>query len=234
MTDNTVLLKRLKSGDKSAEEELILNNMKLVGSIVMRFSGYGYDAEDLSQIGIIGLIKAIRNFDLSYSVKFSTYAVPVIAGEIKRFLRDDGIIKISRKIKENAMKGKKCREMLAMRLGREPTIGEIAKESGIESDDIIEAFCATVPTESITVPDCSGNEKEIAMPTNTSEEDRIIDRVLVGDILASLSKKERQIIFLRYFKGKTQTEIAERIGVSQVQISRIENACIKRLSEKFG
>lgn len=233
MIDNSLLLENLKNGDKSAEEELVINNMNLVRSIAGRFSGRGCDADDLLQIGSIGLLKAIKKFDAGFGVKFSTYAVPVIAGEIKRFLRDDGIIKISRSLKESAAKGKKCAQLLRNRLGREPTIEEISIESGIASEELVEAFDAVIPPETITPQNRDGKEEEIKITTGTDEENKLIDRLLVEDMLKRLSDRERKVIVLRYFRGKTQSEIAEIIGVSQVQISRIEKASVEKLRREF-
>ena len=234
MNENSLLLERVKNGDREAEEKLIINNMKLVWSIVGRFSSCGCEVDDLSQIGAIGLIKAIHKFDTSYGVKFSTYAVPVIMGEIKRFLRDDGIIKISRSIKENAFRARKCAELLRTRLGREPTIEEISKESGIETGDLLEAFDAVSPVETITPVDSDGKETEVPICANKDNEEDIINRVLVADMLKSLSPREKQILILRYFNGKTQSETAKVIGVSQVQISRIEKAAVAKLKQNFS
>ncbi len=231
--ENSVLLERVKKGDKKAEEELVENNMKLVWSIAARFSGFGCETDDLNQIGAMGLIKAIHKFDTSHNVKFSTYAVPVILGEIKRFLRDDGIIKISRSLKESAIKGRRCAEELRQKLGREATIAEIALESGIDAENLIEAFDAITPVESITPTDKSGEEYQLPIFDNNDNEDQIINHVLVEDMLKKLDKRERQILILRYFKGKTQTQIAEIIGVSQVQISRIEKSAIQKLQKEF-
>lgn len=234
MNENSLLLERVKHGDREAEEQLVRDNMKLVWSIAGRFTGRGCEADDLSQIGAIGLIKAIHKFDMSYGVKFSTYAVPVIAGEIKRFLRDDGMIKISRTLKEHALHGKKCAEFLRIRLGREPTVEEISKESGIDSDALLEAFDATCPVDTLTPTDNDGKETELAVPSHVNGEEEIINRILVEDMLQSLEPREKQILILRYFKGKTQAETAAIIGVSQVQISRIEKSSIQKLKAKYS
>lgn len=234
MTDNICLLKRLKSGDKSAEDELVKNNMKLVSSIAARFSGRGCDWEDLVQVGAIGLLKAIEKFDCGYEVMFSTYAVPVIMGEIKRFLRDDGIIKISRSIKETAAKGKKCAEQLRTSLGREPTTSEVSEASGIDEEALIEAFDAIVPVDTLTCCNSEGEECETKIADESCTEENIINKIFVSDMLNSLSKRERQIIILRYFKGKTQSETAKLTGVSQVQISRLEKSIINKLRSEFS
>lgn len=233
MTENSILLERAGKGEKKAQEELVLNNMGLVRSIASRFSFCGYDIEDLSQIGAIGLIKAVRKFDVSYGVKFSTYAVPVIMGEIKRFLRDDGIIKISRSIRENAIKAKKCENELRNRLGREPTLAEISEKSEISVDDLLEAYDATNPVETITPINDEGQEYNLPVCKNDSNEEKIINRIFVENMLDSLSEREKKIIILRYFRNKTQAEVAKEIGVSQVQISRIEKNTMQSLKDKF-
>lgn len=234
MNDNITLLERVKKGDKEAEEQLVLSNMNLIGSIAKRFSNCGCENDDIMQIGAIGLIKAIHKFDLSYGVKFSTYAVPVIMGEIKRFLRDDGMVKVSRSLKENAQKGKKCRELLRLRLGREPTISEISAECQISEDDLLEAFDAVTPVETITRTDKDGNETELFVSYKEDNEEKILNHIFVEDMLNSLENREKQIIVLRYFKGKTQTETAKIIGVSQVQISRIEKSVVNRLRCEYS
>lgn len=234
MNDNDILLERIKSGDKSAEESFIKNNMKLVWSLAGRFLNFGYEKEDLYQIGAIGLINAVHKFDLSFGVKFSTYAVPVILGEIKRFLRDDGMIKISRTLKENSLKGKRIAEALRGSLGREPTIEEISKESGIKVEDLIEAFEALQPVETITPTDRDGNECELNICEEQDSEEKIMNKVLVENMLERITSKEKQILILRYFKGKTQSQTAEVIGVSQVQISRIEKAVLKKIKNEYS
>lgn len=232
MTDNAILLERVKNGDKKACDMLVENNMNLVRSIAARFAGRGCEYEDLTQIGAIGLMKAIEKFDVGYGVKFSTYAVPVIMGEIKRFLRDDGMLKISRSIKETALKGKKCAEALRKSLGREPTIGEVSKESGIAVDVLTQAFDALLPPTSITQTDEDGKEYENVPGEN--KEDEIINKIFVAALLKSLDTRQRQIMVLRYFRGMTQSETAKRVGISQVQVSRIEKAVIMRLREEMS
>ena len=232
MKDNAALLEMVHSGDKAAKELLVEENMGLVYSIVKRYVGRGYEREDLVQIGAIGLLKAIDKFDNSFGVQFSTYAVPMIAGEIKRFLRDDGVIKISRSLKENAMKGWRANEKLQKTLNREPTISEISQECGIAIRDLIEAFEAAAQPSSIYESVYSNVEKEInIIDTVKGEEieEKIINKVMINNILNSLKPRERQIIVLRYFKNKTQSEIAKLIGVSQVQISRIEKKVLSEM-----
>ena len=232
MRDNTALIERVREGDKQAENRMVEENMGLVYSIARRFLNRGYDAEDLTQIGAIGLIKAVKKFNPEFNVQFSTYAVPMITGEIKRFLRDDGAVKISRTLKENAMKGWRCEELLRRKLNRQPTINEISKESGIDAESLIEAFEAATPPESIYESVYDNGDKEIRLlDTITGEEieDGVINKVMIDDILSRLTEREKEIILFRYFRGKTQSEIAKIIGVSQVQISRIEKKAIERI-----
>lgn len=230
MPDNMMLLKRAADGDASANEQLIKENMGLVYSVVRRFSNRGYEAEDLSQVGAIGLIKAVQRFDFSYNVQFSTYAVSMIIGEIKRFMRDDGSIKISRSLKETAMKGYAARERLALRLGRDATIGEIADECGVCSQDLAQAFDACRPPDSIEreIYD-SGGAVGDAIGDSTHEE-RLINKLMVNQALSHLKPRERQIILMRYFQGKTQAQVAKIVGVSQVQISRLEKAALLKMN----
>lgn len=237
MSDNAKLLERLKMGDEKAANELIETNMGLVYSVVSRFANKRYETEDLAQVGAIGLIKAVKKFNFSYNVQFSTYAVPMIIGEIKRFLRDDGVIKVSRTLKENSIKGRRTEELLKKRLGRNPTVKEISIESGLTEEQIIEAFAAPMDTESLQAS-IGGEENENSrrlqeIITDEDEEEKIINKVFIKEALAELNERETKIIMLRYFRGKTQSEIAKNIGVSQVQISRIEKKAIEKIREKL-
>jgi RNA polymerase sporulation-specific sigma factor len=232
MRDNAALIERVREGDKQAENRMVEENMGLVYSIVRRFLNRGYEAEDLTQIGAIGLIKAVQKFNPEFNVQFSTYAVPMITGEIKRFMRDDGAVKISRSLKENAMKGWRSEENLRRRLGREPSIKEISDECGIDVESLTLAFEAAAPPGSIYESVRSGGEKEIRLLDVIADgeiEDDIINKVMVDDILKRLTPRERDIIILRYFQGKTQSEISKKMGVSQVQISRIEKKALERI-----
>ena len=234
MRDNAALIERVLEGDKQAENIMVEENMGLVYSIVRRYANRGYETEDLTQIGAIGLIKAVKKFNPEFNVQFSTYAVPMITGEIKRFLRDDGAVKISRSLKENAMKGWRSEELLRRRLNREPTIKEISEECGIDAESLIEAFEAAAPPESIYESIYDNGEKEIHLLdviAGEEIEDSVINKVMIDDILSRLAPREKEIILLRYFRGKTQSEIAKVIGVSQVQISRIEKKAIERIRE---
>ncbi len=233
MDRNMILLEQYKCGDISARDELCRENMGLVWNIVKKFAGGGMEAEDLAQTGTIGLLKAIDNFDKSFGVKFSTYAVPMIIGEIRRFLRDDGIIKISRSIKQNAYKGYKAREELSLKLAREPTMAEISNKSGVSVEELVEAFEATAAPDSINREVYAESNEEFADRLGDfDEEERIVNRIAVKNILDSLEPRERQILVLRYFKGKTQQEIAPIVGVSQVQVSRIEKKALERVRKE--
>ena len=229
---NESLIERMKSGDKQAKNELIERNMGLVYSAARKFLSRGYDFEDIVQIGAIGLIKATEKFDASYDVQFSTYAVPMIIGEIKRFLRDDGAVKISRTLKEAAMKGWRTEEILRRRFSREPTINEIAKECKIPAETLIEAFDAAAPPESLYGSVYSGGTKPVTLIdtiAGSEMEERVINRVLVDEIMKSLSEREKQVLIMRYFRAKTQSEVAKDFGVSQVQISRIEKKAMEKI-----
>jgi len=228
MTD---LLIKSQKGESSARERLVNCNLRLVFNLVQRFSTRGYELEDLFQIGTIGLIKAIDKFDLSYEVKFSTYAVPMIIGEIRRFLRDDSPIKVSRSLKENAYRINKARDSLTKSLGREPNLQEIADYSEIPMEDIINSLEATQPLSSIndTLYQDDGDPIYIIDQLSDEREDNAwFEKIALRDILAKLSEKEREIILMRFFHDKTQTEVARSIGLSQVQVSRIERQALKK------
>lgn len=231
MDDNPALLDKISTGDKEAFDRMVEANLGLVRSIARNYAGRGCDCEDLIQIGSIGLMKAIRRFDKSFGVKFSTYAVPMISGEIRRFLRDDGILKISRSVRENAAKGRSVQEQLRKQRGTEPTIGEISEKSGIAAEELVYAFEACSGCESLNeyIAD-SGEEKEDRL-CEESHEENTIDRIWITNALSTLEPRERQIIILRYIKEKTQTEIAGMLGISQVQVSRIEKRTIRRIRD---
>ncbi len=228
MENNIALIRLAKNGNIAARNKVVEDNMGLVMSIVRRFSGRGAETEDLAQIGAIGLIKAVGNFDTDFGVKFSTYAVPMITGEIRRFLRDDGPVKVSRKLKEYALKGKKCEEILRKELNREPTINEISKMCEISPEDLICAFEAISAPESI-YEQKGENISVIDSLCTESHEDTIVNKVLIEQILSQLTPKEQRIISLRYLNGETQNKISQIIGVSQVQISRIEKKTLEKI-----
>ncbi len=233
MDKNSILLKRYKDGDLSARDRLCEENMGLVWNIAARFAKNGVDAEDLAQTGTMGLLKAIDNFDFKFDVKFSTYAVPMIIGEIRRFLRDDGLIKVSRTLKQSAYKGYQAREELAKILNREPTLFEISQKCGIGTEELVEAFEATSPPDSINREIYSDSDEEFADTLKSDDsEEKIINKIAVQNILKMLKPRERQVLVLRYFKGKTQAEIAPIVGVSQVQVSRIEKKVLERIRDE--
>jgi len=232
------LLRRAKEGDQEARERLINCNLKLVFNIVQRFENRGYELEDLFQIGTIGLIKAIDKFDLSYQVKFSTYAVPMILGEIKRFLRDDSSVKVSRSLKETAFKVNRAREELAKKLGREPGINEIAQVLDLSREEIVAALEAIQSPGSIheTVYQDDGDPIYVLdqLQDENEQEPAWLDKIALKEVLLKLPEKHRKVIVMRFFQDKTQTEVAEKLGLSQVQISRIERQALARLRELLG
>ncbi len=232
---NEELLRRLSEGDPSARELLICKNTPLVHSVVRRFLGRGTDGEDLFQIGCIGLIKAVHRFDTSFEVKFSTYAVPMIMGEIKRFLRDDGIIKVSRSMKELAVKAMRLREELTAKTGTEPGICELAEQLRVSPAELACAFDAGATPESLYAP--SGSEDSpLLIDRLESGKDyaaEVTDRVALSQILEELPPREQTIIIQRYFKQKTQAQVAELLGVSQVQVSRIEKKLLIKIRKKM-
>lgn len=234
-----------QKGDEDAKEELFSKNIGLVHHVVKRFMGRGCEMEDLFQLGSIGLIKAIDRFDVDYGVRFSTYAVPMIVGEIRRFLRDDGILKVSRSIKENIWKIKQTREKLSHELGREVTLQELSKESGISVEDIVVAMDADHDVESIykKVYQSDGNEiylvdmlgndssKNTALGAAGNEGEQLLYKMLIDEILEKLDKKEQLLIKLRYYDNQTQTQVAKKLGMSQVQVSRLEKKVLLKMRE---
>lgn len=236
--DHTIaLIKKSHDGDKEAREQLVEENVGLVWCVVKRFYGRGTDAEDLFQIGSIGLLKAIDKFDLSYDVKFSTYAVPMISGEIKRFLRDDGMIKVSRSLKELSYKIFQTREALIAKLDREPTLEELAETMEVDKEEIVQAMDAGGEVESLYKPIHQKEGSEIRLVDKLEEkerkEDKILDHMLLKQLLESLDKEERQLIYLRYFADETQTQVGKKLGISQVQVSRMEKRIIENM-RKLG
>ena len=224
------LIKRAQSGDSKARETLVESNLGLVRSVLRGFLNRGHDVEDLFQIGSIGLLKAIDKFDISYDVKFSTYAVPMIIGEIKRFLRDDGIIKISRSLKQIAGMAKQAGEKLYKILGREPSIQEISEEIGVEKEEIVMALESSYQPEYLyeIVYQNDGSPLYLIDKINLEEDQPtdVLDSIVLKDVISQLKPRDRQIIVLRYFQDKTQVEVANVLGISQVQVSRIEKRII--------
>lgn len=237
------LIKRANAGDKQARDQVVTENLGLIWSIVRRFAGRGHELEDLFQIGSIGLIKAIDKFDTSFEVKFSTYAVPMITGEIKRFLRDDGMVKVSRSLKENGWKIKQATERLSHQYGRDATIEEIAKETELSMEDIVMAMEANVVVESIykSVYQSDGNEIYLVdkLPAGDSgkssfenadyEKDEVLNKLVLKQLMEGLEEMERKLITSRYFHDKTQVEVAKELGISQVQVSRMEKRILTRM-----
>ena len=225
------LLALAKEGDESAQELLVKRNIALVKSIIKKYLNRGVDYDDLFQIGCLGLVKAIKNYDPAYQVRFSTYAVPMIAGEVKRYLRDDGMVKVSRSLKELAIKVAAAQEKLNLRFGREAGIMEIAEETGADPGDIVMALEASRPHASIYDPVYGDDSDACVMDKLASDEDcesGIVNRILLKELLSQLDPRERQLIMMRYFMNKTQSDTAKELGVSQVQVSRLESKILKK------
>ena len=231
------LLELAHSGDKAARDTMVKENMGLVWSIVRRFGNRGYDLEDLFQIGSIGLMKAVDKFDTSFEVKFSTYAVPMITGEIKRFLRDDGMIKVSRSLKENGARIKQARERLQAEHGRDITLQELAEETGIEREEIVMALEANGEVESIDKSYAPENGKESCLadrlPQEKDSHEVLINHMLLEQLLEELGAEERQLIKMRYFEERTQMQVAKELGISQVQVSRMEKKILLSMRKKM-
>ena len=231
------LLRLTKEGDEEAREKIVVDNMGLIWSVVKRFTNRGYDPEDLFQIGSIGLMKAVDKFDLSYDVKFSTYAVPMITGEIKRFLRDDGMIKVSRSLKENAYKIRQAMESFSMEHQREATLDELAQKMNLAREEIVVAKEANKDVESLHQPTYQGDGSEILLmdgiPREENEEERVLNHVILEESMKELAPEEKKLIEYRYFQGKTQQEIAGILHISQVQVSRLEKKILRRMREQM-
>lgn len=232
------LLRLVKDNDETALEEIVVENMPLVKSIVKRYMNRGYEYDDLVQLGAIGLIKAAKNYDFGYDVRFSTYAVPLIAGEIKRFLRDDGVVKISRTLKENAHAVSVAKDVLSKKMNREPTINEISDKCGLSVEDVVAALDASRPVASIydVVTDDGGSEILLIdrLEQEESESDRLNMKILLTELLHSLDADDRKIIIMRYFNDMTQTEVAKSLNMSQVQVSRLEKRILLKLKNRAG
>ncbi|BDZ79370.1 RNA polymerase sporulation sigma factor SigF [Claveliimonas bilis] len=236
--DHTIaLIQKSHQGDEEAKAQIVEENTGLIWCVVKRFYNRGAEAEDLFQIGSIGLLKAIDKFDLSYDVKFSTYAVPMISGEIKRFLRDDGMIKVSRSLKEMAYKAHCCREKLQGENGDEPSLGEIAKTMQVDKEELVLALEAGAEIESLhkTIYQKDGHEIQLLDKLEEKEEreEAVLNRMLLSQLLEQLRPEERQLIYLRYFANKTQTEVGKILGISQVQVSRMEKRILEEMGEKI-
>ncbi|WP_304508181.1 SigB/SigF/SigG family RNA polymerase sigma factor [Anaerotignum sp.] len=229
------LIRQAKEGDRQAKEILLQENSGLVWSVARRFQGRGVEMEDLYQIGAIGLLKCIEKFDFSYEVKFSTYAVPMIIGEIRRFLRDDGTIKISRSLKELAAKAKRMQEKLQQETNREVTLQELAQALDVEVEQLVPALEAKKEVESLNAPISQQEDLQVQDKLASKEDgEQVINRLCLMEALDSLEVKEKQIIILRYFEDRTQTEVAKRMGISQVQVSRIEKKVLERMRKRLS
>ncbi len=236
--DHTIaLIQKSHDGDEKARAQLMEENTGLIWCVAKRFYGRGTEPEDLFQIGSIGLLKAIDKFDLSYDVKFSTYAVPMISGEIKRFLRDDGMIKVSRSLKEMAYRAYLAGEKIREESGREATIEEIAEKIEVEKETLILAIEASTEVESLQKTIYQGDGNEILLMDKIVEEEereeKILDMMLLRQLLGELGERERQLLSLRYFGNKTQGEVGKMMGISQVQVSRMEKRILQDLRKRL-
>ncbi|MBQ8184855.1 MAG: SigB/SigF/SigG family RNA polymerase sigma factor [Lachnospiraceae bacterium] len=230
----TELILRSQKGDKDAREQLIEENMGLVHHVARRFFGRGVEAEDLFQIGAIGLLKAVDRFDLEFAVKFSTYAVPLIAGEIKRFLRDDSMIKVSRSLKELAVRAGREKEQFCMREGREPNIQELSELLDVEKEELVQALDSSAEVESLQKTLYQQDGDGFCLLDKMSEagadvQEETLRKVLLERVLAQLEPNERELIVLRFFYDKTQSQVARQLGMSQVQVSRMEKKVLQRM-----
>ena len=235
---NEELIRQAQSGSREAVDLIVEKNAGLVWNIVKRFLNRGYEREDLYQIGCIGLIKAVRKFDLSYETQFSTYAVPLIMGEIKRFLRDDGLIKVSRSLKDLAGKIRIAMEFYFEKNGVEPTVAEIAKHLKVSEDDVVMAIEIQKPTESLNAVVNEGDKNPVYLVDrvceNEDSSEKEFDKMLVRELIAGLKPREQQLIQMRYFKGATQMKVADMLGISQVQVSRMEKKILSEMKSRLA
>ena len=227
------LLQAAREGDNRACEQVLQENAGLIWSIVRRYYGRGVDPDDLYQLACLGFLKAVRGYDPDFGTQFSTYAVPKIAGEIRRFLRDDGAVKVSRGVKERAAAIRMARGRLQGRLNREPTLSELSEEIGLEPEEIAAAETAVEPVASLQMETGEGMTLESVLGTGGMEE-QVVEQVVLRQALRQLPQQEHQVLLLRYYKGLTQSRTARIIGVSQVQVSRIERRAVVRLREMLG
>ena len=231
MTEEAIAcLRSARSGDREAAGRLVSENSGLIWSVARRYFGRGVDSDDLYQLGCLGFLKAIAGYDESYGTQFSTYAVPKISGEIRRFLRDDGAVKVSRSLKERAAIIRAARQTLEQRLGREPYLSELAAETGLAPEDIAVAETAAAPAESLQ-REAGEDGFTLEQALGEDEAERILERVSLREAVAALPERERQVIALRYFRDMTQDAASRVLGVSQVQVSRLERRAIARLRE---
>ena len=237
MDETRMLIEHAHQGDKAARERLVMDNVGLVWSVARRFAGRGCEMEDLFQIGSIGLLKAIDHFDENFDVKFSTYAVPMITGEIRRFLRDDGMIKVSRSLKELAGRVRGAREEMGFTLGREPTIEELAQCVGASREEVAASLEAGAQVDSLNRPIKEGEADGICLmdrlEQETDEKEEVLNHLLLGELLEELGERERALIRLRYFGEQTQSSVAAALGMSQVQVSRLEKRVLAFMRKKL-
>ena len=235
--EKIALLKEIKeTGSRAARDKLIKGNLRLVLSVIQRFTGRGEDIDDLFQIGVIGLIKAINNFDLTKEVRFSTYCVPMISGELRRYLRDYSHVKVSRSLRDLAYKAIQAKERLTVKLQREPNIAEIAEEIGEKRSEVVIALESISDPVSLYEPVYTDSDDTLYIMDQISDKNDIesrMDEITIRDSIRSLSDRERNIIYLRFFRGRTQTEVAEEIGISQAQVSRLEKAAIRSIKGRL-
>lgn len=234
MNDVIDLIRKSQAGDSDAQETLIKENNGLIWAVVRRFMGRGVETDDLYQLGCLGFLKAVEGFDTEYGTQFSTYAVPKIAGEIRRFLRDDGTVKVSRGIKERASTIKTARNQLIIALGREPTVSEIAEKTGFTAEDIAVAEIATASIESIHQQTGDEGFTLESVLTDTKSEDTMLEKIALSQAISCLQERESMVIKLRYFHGLTQEQTAKILGVSQVQVSRVEKKALQHLKSILG
>ena len=231
--EKEALLKKIKAGDGGAREEFITGNLKLVLSVIKRFAGRGESADDLFQIGCIGLIKALDNFDVSQNVRFSTYAVPMIIGEIRRYLRDNNSVRVSRSMRDTAYKALSVKEEMQKKLQRDPTAEEIAKELSLPRRDVVVAMEAIVDPVSLFDPVYNDDSDSLYIMDQIKDKKETdsgwIEEISIKQAVASLSEREKNILSLRFYGGKTQTEVAKQIGISQAQVSRLEKSALSQI-----
>ena len=234
MTRQEELLAAARSGDREAAETLVTENSGLIWAVVRRFLGRGAELDDLFQLGCLGFLKAVEGFDTGFGTQFSTYAVPKIAGEIRRFLRDDGAVKVSRSLKERSATVKMCRSRLLTALGREPTVQEIARQTGLTPEEIALAETATASTESIHAAVGEDGFSLEHVLTDTETEEALVEKISLRQAIEALPEREQTVIRLRYFHGLTQDRVSRVLQVSQVQVSRIEKKALGKLREMMA
>ena len=230
---DSALLEAARGGDRAACEQVLLENNGLIWSVVRRYYGRGVEPDDLYQLGCLGFLKAIQGFDPEYGTQFSTYAVPKIAGEIRRFLRDDGPVKVSRGLKERGTAIRTARTRLSAQLGREPTLSELAEDTGLAPEDIAAAETAIEPVVSLQAETGTDGLTLEGMLTTGNEEEGMVERLTLRSAIGELPEREQQVLLLRYYKGLTQMNTARVLGVSQVQVSRLERRALDRLRKEL-